>query len=112
MVDGIDLSPVLGANPDPAYFSASAAVGSKPAALDGETPLLLRDLVAYLDGAHTPIVYLPSIAKATPEITQTTSIDAALYGRIVSDVRIETVQGEELSDEIARVATVKIEEEI
>jgi len=111
-IDGIDMTPVLGANPDPAYLKATSTGASKPAALDGETPLLIRDLVGHLNGQHTPCVYLANVAKGTPDVQQTTAQDAAIYGRIMTGVRLETVQGEELEDEVTRIATITIEQEL
>ena len=111
-IDGIDMTPILGANPDPAYLKATSTVASKPAALDGETPLLIRDLVGHLNGQHTPCVYLANVAKGTPDVQQTTAQDAAIYGRIMTGVRLETVQGEELEDEVTRIATITIEQEL
>jgi hypothetical protein len=111
-IDGIDMKPILGVNPDPDYFRATTTGSAKPAALDGETPFLVRDLVGHLNGQHTPCVYLANVAKGTPDVQQTTAPDAAIYGRIMTGVRLETVQGEELSDEVTRIATITLEQEL
>jgi hypothetical protein len=111
-IDGVDMQPISGANPSPDYYKPVTGAGVDAVALDGETPILLRDLVESLDGQHTPIVYIPSVAQGSPNVTQTTAIDGMLYGRISGGVRLETVQGDELEDEVTRIATITVEQEL
>jgi len=111
-IDGVDMTPISGANPSPDYYKPVTGAGVDAVALDGETPILLRDLVESIDGQHTPVVYLPSVDSGSPNVTQTTQIDAMLYGRISGGVRLETVQGYELDDEVTRIATVTVEQEL
>ena len=106
------MQPISGFNPSPDYYKPITGAGVDAVAFDGETPILLRDLVESLDGQHTPIVYIPSVAHGSPNVTQTTAIDGMLYGRISGGVRLETVQGDELEDEVTRIATITVEQEL
>ena len=78
----------------------------------------LLGLMEQLDGAVTPIVYLPQIATMTGGTTVRTIISPylQLYGRIRSEtLQVDTVQGSEFEDpsgEVYRVARVRIEEEL
>jgi hypothetical protein len=78
----------------------------------------LLGLMEQLDGAVTPIVYLPQIATMTGGTTVRTIVSPylQLYGRIRSEtLQVDTVQGDEFGDpngEVYRVARVRIEEEL
>ena len=78
----------------------------------------LLGLMEQLDGAVTPIVYLPQIATMTGGTTVRTIVSPSLqlYGRIRSEtLQVDTVQGSEFEDpsgEVYRVARVRIEEEL
>ena len=110
--EGVDLTNLSGTTPDPRYALGTTSGGAQPIAAAEEGPLLMYGLADMLDGPHTPCVYLPRIPKGTPDTFQYVTRGYALYGRLAGGVRLETVQGEELSDEVTRVATVTIEEEV
>jgi hypothetical protein len=76
-------------------------------------------LVRELYGSATPVVYLPWIELQTLGTVWTASHpDLMMYGRIVSDVSVETVQGEEwvgageANGEVVRTSTIRLEEEV
>lgn len=102
----------------PDYVKASANTAAEAVAFWGDIPFFLQDVVRELDGAHIPVVYCPYIPYdatngATGDwVSYYKSWGAgAVYGRIVSPVRIEQVLGDEEVDEIYRVTTVEIREE-
>lgn len=115
--DGVDLTSWrLDDFPD--YVKASANTAAEAVAFWGDVPIWLQDLVRELDGAHLPVVYTPHIPY---DSASTSSGDVrafydnwaagAIYGRIVSPVRIEQVVGDEEVQEIYRVTTVELREE-
>ena len=65
-----------------------------------------------IDGADTPIVYLPSVAPMVGSLAVLNRRHQLLYGRIASDISIENVLGEEGDSELVRVATMSILEEV
>jgi hypothetical protein len=105
--DGVDLTQMLGTDPDPDYvkLEASGEVGASR----HESPLLLDGLISYLDGPHRPVVYLPEIASAL-QTQVLTRRHQMVYGRSLDGVSIENVQGDEGTDEVVRVAAVSVEE--
>jgi len=102
----------------PDYFLASSTGTPEAAAAKMDGPALMRGIVEHLEGASTPIVYcayLPRVALGTTQMV--VHPDLHLYGRIVSDVSIETVQGAEwngvgTTGEMVRTSNIRIEEEL
>lgn len=116
--DGTDVSAVRTGTPAD-YVNAAASGGGEAAATWYDAPLSVEGLVRELYGSATPIVYLPWIErKALGTVYQASHPDLMLYGRIVSDVSIETVQGEEwlssdgATGEVVRTSSIRIEEEV
>ena len=116
--DGTDVSAVRTGTPAD-YVNAAASGGGDAAATWYDAPLSVEGLVRELYGSATPIVYLPWIERQALGTTWTASHpDLMLYGRIVSDVSVENVQGEEwlasgaANGEVVRTSTVRIEEEV
>ena len=78
----------------------------------------MRGIVEHIEGANTPVVYLAYAPRV--QLAQTQMVvhpDLHLYGRIVSDVSVETVQGKEWSGtgatgEMVRTSSLRIEEEL
>jgi len=106
-VDGVDLSSVSGAQPDPDYVKAET--WGDPVASRHETPLLLEGLMSYLDGPHRPVVYLPSI-QSNVQTQVLVRRHQMLFGRTLDGYSLENVQGDDLTNEVVRVATIGIEE--
>ena len=114
--EGVDVTAARGSGNAPDYFRASTASGAPPVASANVAPLLLDGLLDALDGANSPVVFCPSIPVASGVGDQVTTLlwdraGGALYGRITSSsVRLESVVGDDLEDELYRVATIEITE--
>ncbi len=115
--DGTDLTSVR--KGDASDYVLAAKSGGDAAATWYDAPLSIDGLVSELYGSATPVVYLPWIERKTLGTTYTASHpDLMLFGRIVSDVSVETVQGEEwiegsaANGEVVRTSTIRIEEEL
>lgn len=110
-IDGIDTKPLFGTAPSPDYITGYAS--SVPAASPADTPFKVQGIVDRLQGSNTPIVYIPNIPQ---EIAGSTFIgnsrDTFVYGRIMTDIRLESILGSENESEVFQVATLTIEEEI
>jgi hypothetical protein len=110
--DGIDVTQIDATTPSPDYLLPSSTGGVEPIASARDVPYQIEGLVRMLDGPMRPVVYLPKIAKGTPDNQIMTRRHEAVYGRVTSPARLEQIQGDEISDEVFRIATVAIEEEI
>jgi len=116
--DGTDLTQVRQQGPAD-YVLATSSGGTEAVATPWDAPLAMAGLVAELKGADTPIVYLPWIERQASGTTYTAAHpDLMLFGRVVSDVSVEVVQGEEwiaagaANGEVVRTSSVRIEEEV
>lgn len=114
--EGVDVTAARGSGNDPDYFRASTASGAPPVASANVAPLLLDGLLDALDGADSPVVFCPAVPVASGSGDQVTTLlwdraGGSLYGRITSSsVRLESVVGDDLEDELYRVATIEITE--
>jgi hypothetical protein len=113
--DGLDTTQVNLASPDPDYIVTSTTAGSEGQGAPAETPYLLDAIHEMEDGEHGTVLYIPSFDKSTGAGTDVISLsrpDRFIYGRIQGSLRVESIQGEEIGDEVVRVAQVTIEEEV
>lgn len=107
---------VLGATPQPDYVRASLHASSTPTSDAWGGALDLAGLVREV--RRNPVVYLPNIpvdsGSGDAVVVHTRrSGHGAVYGRITSSVRHEQVEaGSTITDDIHRVATVAMEEEV
>jgi len=107
---------ITSSQPDYVVGSSTGTPEAVAAAKDG--PGLLRGIVEHLNGSAEPVVYLaylPRVALGTTQMV--VHPDLHLYGRIVSDVSIETVQGVEWNGkgntgEMQRTSSIRLEEEL
>jgi hypothetical protein len=108
--EGVDITQVSGENPTPDVFTASTTAGSLPIATPQDMPLAIVGLFDYLKGGVNPVVYLPSIQRAT-----TTAMDNILLNRYHEhvfcrlendEVSIENVLGDELQTEVFRISNL------
>lgn len=76
-----------------------------------DTVKLVRGLFHEADGATEPILYLPSI-PTNIQSGSLTARDALLYGRIVSQIEIGQILGNEEENQVHRLGAIRIEEEI
>lgn len=92
----------------------------QPLGIRGATPWQIQGALEASGGAATEVVHYPRLQAEQFEQLEEGSValvaavrrrDQLVYGRIAGDVSIENVQGDELADEVVRVAMV-IEEEI
>ena len=75
------------------------------------TAYTVEGVAREIEGATTPIVYLPSVPAGGP-LQVVNRRHQLLYGRVTSDISIESVLGEEDDSELVRIATMTIEEEV
>ena len=83
-----------------------------PFAAKHDIPEMLQGIFEELDGSHTPVVYLPYIDGTSENTLTYQRVRGAVYGRIVSTLQIDTVNGDEGIDEFLRVGNIVIEEEL
>lgn len=109
--DGVDVSSVQGASPDPDYILGSADGSAEPIASVGDAPYQIEGIVQMMDGPDKAVVYLPSVDKAGNTITLNRR-HQFVAGRLTAPARLESVVGDENVDpgEVFRVASVNIEE--
>ena len=114
--EGVDVTSARGTGNDPDYVRASSASGAPPVGSTDVTPLLLDGLLDALDGADSPVVFCPRIPVQSGSGAQVETLlwdraGGALYGRVTSaSVRLESVVGDDLEDELFRVATIEVTE--
>lgn len=102
----------------PDFFYADSSATLNPAAAKMDGPALMRGIVEHLEGPSTPVVYVAHLPRVALNSTQMiVHPDLHLYGRIVSEVSVETVQGKEWSGtgatgEMVRTSNVRLEEEL
>ena len=116
--EGVDVSQLrreytLPDSPD--YVRAAGGGGAGPVALRQDGPLLMWGLLNRIDGPGLPVVYIPRIKfydRSDPMFDPRQFTRGAIYGRTITPITLETVVGSEETDEVYRVNTVTIEEEI
>lgn len=100
--DGVDRS-----NLGEEVATASATAGSLPVAAFGEAIHTIEGSLMANDGKKAALVYLPSVDRiGAGAVTTVTRRAGCVLARAVSNIRRDTVVGEELSDEIARASMV------
>ena len=116
--DGVDTRLASVDSDDPGYHVVESTAGD-PVALTGTTPWQIAGIMRSVDGGAAPVVYLPRV----PASGWTSGGGGAywqvlhrradlIYGRLSDRVRLETVQGDEGVDEVIRIATLAILEEV
>lgn len=108
--DGVPTCNASGESPDPDYVKLSDSVGALPVASSFDLPMTLRGLAEQVNGPALPVVYLPRLEKGPPDATVLNRRRDFLVGVIDSDIRLDTVQGDENEDEFIRVASMTIQE--
>lgn len=114
--DAIDQTQATNAagNADPDFAQASDDASAEAVTVMGSTAMQMQGIAKRINGADVPVVYLPRVARfANGAPLAVLNRDAELIlGRVVTPVAIEGVQGDELVDEVVRVATLTIQEEV
>jgi len=111
----IDASQLGGVNALPDYI-LPATGSAYPVATHADTAYKMAGLIEALQGSATTAVYFARVPMVAAESTDTMMVNRNLFmqGRLVSDVRIEAIVGDEwdTSGELLRVATVTFEEDV
>ncbi|HYF55498.1 MAG TPA: hypothetical protein VEA41_14670, partial [Salinarimonas sp.] len=101
------------------YIKGSANAGAVAVAFRHDTPYLLQDWLRAEDGPDALVVFLPSLAYDSASGSSGDVVSAwtnfatgAVYGRVTSPVRIETILGEEFSNEMLRISSLTLESEV
>ena len=110
--DGIDVTQIDGNDSDADYMLSTSTGGIEPVAYTRDVLYTVQGTVEALGGPLRPVVYLPAVGKGTPDSETLTGRSAAVYGRITSPIRLESILGDENSDEVWRLARLTIEEEV
>lgn len=110
--DGTDLTQVDQASPDPDYITSTSTGTVEPVASVNDWPHQRIGLVRMLEGEVHPVVYLPGIARGTPDAAIYNRRHEAVYGRIIGTGRVEVILGDENADEVVRVPGMVVEEEV
>jgi len=112
-VDVTQLRSEWGGATSPDYVKV-AGTGT-PAALRVDGELLMWGLLDRIDGPGLPVVYIPKIdfsQAGTPTFDPRQYARGAIYGRTVTPITLETVLGSEEVDEVYRLNSVTIEQEL
>ena len=105
-VDGVDQTDV-----GDIVATGAATVGALPIAAHGETVHAIEGALRASDGPRRALVYLPNVTRITAgNVATIVRREATVLVRALSDVRRDTVVGEELTTELARLSSVVLEE--
>jgi hypothetical protein len=113
--EGVDTSATFsstGSGAIPDYITGTATGGAQPIGTPYDTPLLLSGVLSEINGAATPLVYVPAIARGPSDFAQYPQRAASVYCRMTTPVRVETVLGDESSTEVMRLLNVELSEEV
>ena len=110
--DGVDVTQIDGDSAAADYMLSTSSAGIEPAAYNQAVPYDIRGTVDALSGPLRPVVYVPAVAKGTPDSETLTGRSAAVYGRITSPIRLESILGDEDASEVWRLARLTIQEEV
>tara|TARA_R110000824_G_scaffold88655_1_gene217896 strand:- start:4906 stop:6165 length:1260 start_codon:yes stop_codon:yes gene_type:complete len=104
--DGVDQT-----NVGDIVATGSAKSGALPLAAHGETIHAIEGAFRASDGPRRALVYLPNVTRlAGSSVATITRREATILVRALSDVRRDTVVGDELTTELARLSSVVLEE--
>lgn len=88
----------------------------EPVAHRRDLPLMLAGLLSEVEGPHRPVVWLPRVPHLGGDVVASFGVGGraggAVYGRIVSTARLETVTGRPQADEVLRGPRWSIQEEL
>lgn len=110
-VDGINTMSLFTAAPDPDYINFAGV----PTAAPADTAYKVAGIVDEAKGSDHLMVYVPYIEQYTAFLgaqLNITDMNQFFLCRAVSDVRVESIIGNEKSNELVQVATVTLEEEV
>lgn len=109
-VDGINTMSLFTAAPDPDYLTFNV-----PTAAPADTAYKIAGIVNEAKGSDQLMVYVPYIEQYTAFLgaqLPITDMNQFFLCRAVTDVRVESIIGNEKLNELVQVATVTLEEEV
>ena len=110
-VDGINTMSLFVTSPDPDYIN----FGGVPTAAPADTAYKVAGIVSEAKGADALMVYVPFIQQYTAFLgaqLNITDMNQFFLCRAVTDVRLESIIGNEKQNELLQVATITLEEEV
>jgi len=110
--DGIDVTQIDGNSADADYMLSTSTGGIEPAAYNRAVLYDLEGALSLVGGPLRPVVYVPVVGKGTPDAEVLTGRSDAIYGRVVSPIRMESILGDENTDEVWRWSRFTLEEEV
>lgn len=111
--DALDIRTALGSD-SPDFIQGSSSGFSRPHAHFRDPPLLARAIYDHLDGRDNLVTLLPFIPQGPPDLIvhRFQRQRGALFGRIVTPIRVNHVQGDDENSEYVRVAEIVVEAEL
>ena len=110
--DGIDVTQIDGSSTDADYMLSTSTGGIEPAAYNRAVLYDLEGSLSLVGGPLRPVVYVPVVGKGIPNTVTLTGRADAVYGRVVSPIRMESILGDENVDEVWRWSRFTLEEEV
>ena len=110
--EGVDITDLFADPASPDYYKATTAGSSVPIAAYGSAPTAMMGIIRHLQGPKTPLVYLPKIPKMSSP-TNTLLLNRRMQHALCTlegEISIENILGDELDNELMRVATVQLRE--
>ena len=110
--EGVDITDLFVDPASPNYYTATTAGASNPIAAIGSAPTAMSGIIKYLKGPVTPLVYFPRIQRMGAPTT-TLLLNRRMQHALCTldgEISIENVLGNELENEVMRVATVQLRE--
>lgn len=111
--DGVDSSTL--SETTPSYVVAWKVGSPEPVCVPAALPYSVGGLLSQVQGATLPVVYLAAcpVPGTSSDVEHNTNRNAMLYGRVVSEtVQSDVVVGDEEKNELLRVNTMRLEEEV
>lgn len=90
--------------------TGSAAAGSLPLATHGETLHQMEGLLRTTEGGAEALVYLPRVERTSDDFVLFNRRKELMLARVTTDIRLDTVLGEENVDELARSNSLTLKE--
>jgi hypothetical protein len=109
--DGVDTTSASG-DGDPDFVKLTDNGSARPVANVRSTPWQVEGLLHQTDGPHLPVIYLPRIERGTSQVQVLSRRHELMLARMTSPVRLETVVGDEDEDELIRIASITLREEV
>ena len=101
-----------GSSTDADYMLSTSTGGIEPAAYNRAVLYDLEGSLSLVGGPLRPVVYVPVVGKGIPNTVTLTGRADAVYGRVVSPIRMESILGDENVDEVWRWSRFTLEEEV